>query len=136
MKTAVILLLVFFTSTYPLILSAQRHIVSGRIFDSSTLMPINQLSVYEKTSGIGTMTNELGSYSLMLNRGDAVLVYTGINYEMVKIDFSLKSDTLINLTLNVQVPDRNRRNRKESNAVLQHSVTASLRELNKASSDR
>ncbi len=136
MKTAVILLLVFFASAYPLILSAQRHIVSGRIFDSSSLLPVSQLSVYEKTSGVGTMTNEDGSYSLMLNRGDVKLVYTGINYEVVKIDFVLKSDTLINLTLNVQVPERNRRNRKESNVLVQHSFKASIRESDKASSDR
>jgi len=136
MKTAVILLLVFFASAYPLILSAQRHIVSGRILDSSTLAPINQLSVYEKTSGIGTMTNEEGSYSLMLNRGGVELVYTGINYEVVKIDFSLSRDTLINLTLNVQIPERNRRNRKESNVFVQHSVKATPREVSKSLSDR
>jgi hypothetical protein len=136
MKTSVILLLVYLTSTFPLILSAQRHNVSGRIFDSSTLMPVNQLSVYEKTSGIFTMTNDEGGYSLMLNRGDVELVYTGINYEAVKIGFALKSDTLINLTLNVQVPERNRRSRKESNVLVQHSVTTPLRESNLASSDK
>jgi hypothetical protein len=136
MKTAVIMLLVFLTSSYPLLLSAQRHIVNGRIFDSSTLLPINQLSVYEKISGIGTMTNEEGGYSLMLNRGDVELVYTGINYETVKVDFTLKSDTLINLNLNTQIPERNRRNRKESNVLVQHSVTTSLRGSNLASSDK
>jgi hypothetical protein len=136
MKTAVILLLVYLTSACPLILSAQRHNVSGRIFDSSTLMPVNQISVYEKSSGIGTMTNEEGGYSLMLSRGDIELVYSGINYETLKIGFSLNSDTLINLNLNVQMPERNRRNRKESNVLVQHSVATPPSESNHASSDK
>jgi hypothetical protein len=136
MKTAVIVLLVFLTSAFPLLLSAQRHIVSGRIFDSSSQMPVNQISVFEKTSGIGTMTNEEGGYSLMLSRGEIELVYTGINYEAVKIGFALKSDTLINLTLNAQMPERNRRSRKESNVLVQHSVQTHLRESKLASPDK
>jgi len=136
MKTAVIVLLVFLTSAFPLLLSAQRYIVSGRILDSSSLMPVNQISVYEKTSGIGTMTNEEGGYSLMLGRGEIELVYTGINYEAVKIGFALKNDTLINLTLNAQMPERNRRSRKESNVLVQHSIKTHLRESNLASPDK
>ncbi len=135
MKTVVILLLVFL-ATHPLLLSAQRHIVSGRIFDSSTLMPVNQLSVYEKTSGIGTMTNEDGGYSLVLNRGDVELVFSGINFQAVKIGFALTSDTLVNLNLNAQLPERNRRNRKESNVLVQHSAATPIPVFSKASSDK
>jgi hypothetical protein len=123
MKTALLLtILTFIFGLSPLISLSQRHNVTGKVSDSVNSHSIAQLSVFEKFSGVGTITTEDGFYSLLLNKGNVEIQFAGLNYEPVSFRFELRGDTVIDVRLTQTIQEKNRRMRKESISSLQNPV--------------
>jgi hypothetical protein len=104
--------------------NGQKFNVTGRVSDASADLPIFQLSVVEQNSGIGTITNDKGNYSLFLNAGKVEMLFSGINYDPVKIEFILTRDTLIDVSVNYSLRDRFKRIRRDQSAMVDSNHTS------------
>lgn len=113
MKTSFYLMLVLLLILPPLTSGAQRFSVSGKVTDEFTHMPVSQVNVVDVRSSIGTITNEDGSYFLMLNKGPVEMQYGGISHQPVKLSFELKQDTIIDIRLLLSAEERSRRLKRE-----------------------
>ncbi len=113
MKTYFYLLLVLILVYSPLMTNAQRFSVSGKVTDELTHMPVAQVNVVDVRSSIGTITNEDGSFFLMLNKGPVEMQFGGISHQPVKVSFELRQDTIIETRLTLSVEERARRLKKE-----------------------
>lgn len=113
MKTYFYLLLVLILVYPPLMTNAQRFSVSGKVTDELTHMPVAQVNVVDVRSSIGTITNEDGSFFLMLNKGPVEMQFGGISHQPVKVSFELRQDTIIETRLTLSVEERARRLKKE-----------------------
>ena len=79
---------------------AQKKInVSGFVRDSATGENLINANVYEKESMTGTITNEYGFYSLSLEDGSTMLVYSFVGYKKKQLEINLLKDTVINVEL-------------------------------------
>ena len=118
MKTVFFLTFIAVT-LYPMMSSAQRFHITGRVTDSITLLPVIHLSVQDRISGTGTITTDQGNYSLLLNSGAVEVVFSGQGFESSVHTFELKSDTIIDVRLNPSLNEnRIRRPRKENGIAL------------------
>ncbi len=73
--------------------------VSGYVRDSSTGEMLIGASVAIRTSGGGTLTNAYGYYSLRLSRGNHILSYSYLGYQIKDIGIDAAKDTVINVSL-------------------------------------
>lgn len=113
MKTYYFLMFVLIFTYTPLRTDAQRFSVSGKVTDELTQMPVAQVNVVEVGSSIGTITNEDGSFFLMLNKGPVEIQFGGISHQPVKVSFELRQDTIIETRLGLSADERARRLKKE-----------------------
>lgn len=113
MKTYFFLLFVIIFICPPLKTEAQRFSVSGKVTDELTHMPVAQVNVVDVRSSIGTITNEDGSFFLMLNKGPVEMQFGGISHQPVKVSFELRQDTIIETRLTLSVEERARRLKRE-----------------------
>lgn len=113
MKTYFFLMLVLLFVLPPLITEAQRFSVSGKVTDELTHIPVAQVNVVDVRSSIGTITNDDGSYFLLLNKGTVEIQYGGISHHPVKVTFELRQDTLIDTSLLLSAEDRARRLKRD-----------------------
>jgi len=74
---------------------AQEFEISGTVTENGT--PLNEASVYVKSSGKGTLTDEQGNYSLNLEKGTYTLVFVFGNQKSRRV--VLNSDQVLNLDL-------------------------------------
>ena len=96
LKTTFVGLCLFLTIT----LQAQKKFnVSGFVRDSSTGENLINANVYEKESMTGTISNEYGFYSLSLEAGSNVLVFSFVGYKKKEIELTMDKDTVINVEL-------------------------------------
>lgn len=95
------------------IVSAQRKLVTGRILDEETHLPVGQVSVIEGRSGTATISSTQGSYSLYLQRGEIELVFSAAGYTPERLSFHLTSDTLIDVRLMLANQDTLRKVRRD-----------------------
>ncbi len=119
MKTVIFLFFFVALTIISGYLQAQRINVSGRVFEASTMQPLNSFSVVDKISGTGTMTSEDGFYSLFLQKGVVELEFSGLNYDYYKAVFTLIRDTVVDARVQINFHDKSRRPRKESVTVVQ-----------------
>lgn len=105
-----------------LVADAQRLHVTGQVTDNTSLQPVSQIAVVEKISGTVTITSDQGIYSLLLNRGEVEMVFTGLNYEPAHFSFVLKGDTVIDVKLTTSLNERNKRSRKEIGVVFNQEI--------------
>jgi len=80
----------------PLSLVAQKHVVSGYVLDSASRETMIAATVFDTVSGIGTVTNQHGYYTLVLPEGRAALRYSYVGYPEMFVEMTLTHDTLIN----------------------------------------
>jgi len=100
-----ILLSILFVLLYTLIITAQSYTISGYVTDATTGEALINANVYEAQSYKGTVTNEYGFYSLTLPTGSLTLQSTYVGYQTYKQTISLKSDTIININLQIEALD-------------------------------
>lgn len=99
MKQIAIYLIVFFMAANPIF--AQRYTISGYITDKSSSETLISATIFDTNSTKGTATNNFGYYSLTLPAGDVALEYSYIGYRPSKKEFVLKSDTVLNIQLDL-----------------------------------
>lgn len=80
-----------------------RYIVSGYIKDKETGEELIGATVTVKDYQQGTVTNLYGFYSISLNPGNYILVYSYIGYEKEEVSINLDRNVSINIELTEQV---------------------------------
>ena len=80
-------------------LVAQRYTVSGYVTDAAAEETMIGATLYDRTSGNGTVTNAYGFYSLTLSEGEVCIAASYVGYASQEKSFVLSSDTVINIAL-------------------------------------
>ncbi len=78
---------------------AQKVTISGYITDKNTSESLISASLYETTSGKGTVSNASGFYSLTLPAGEINIRYTYVGYKPEYRRLKVKKDTMINVSM-------------------------------------
>ncbi len=125
MKTISTLYLLVSCFLFPVFANAQLVLVTGKVINEKTGSVIENAGILESNSGIGTITNPNGFFSLMLNKGDAEIIvsYNGFNNFTSRLN--LKSDTTVNVSL---IPEVNIKSKQKDSA---HQKTAGKLEVRK-----
>ncbi len=97
----------------PCFLGAQNIAVSGYVIDKGTGEVIKYASVFDSSSGIGTITNNQGYYHLLLKPEKLNLKFSSSGFEPVMQYFQLKNDTILSIQM---VPDTEEKNPEKVNA--------------------
>jgi len=95
-----ILTLLVFISLFVVDISAQKHTISGYIYDSKTSEKLINATTYDQISKKGAVSNNYGFYSITLTKGKVNMLYSYVGYQPVISEFNLYHDTLINIPLN------------------------------------
>ena len=80
-------------------LAAQHHTVSGYVTDASAEETMIGATVYDHTSGSGTVTNAYGFYTLTLPEGKVELTASYVGYAQQTLTMTLTTDTTVNIAL-------------------------------------
>ncbi len=78
---------------------AQKVTISGYITDKSSSESLISASMYETTSGKGTVSNTSGFYSLTLPAGEINIRYTYVGYKPEYRKLTVRKDTMINVSM-------------------------------------
>ena len=129
--TILILFLLSFST-----IAQQKRTISGYVSDAQTGERLYAASVYEQNSGIGTISNRFGFFSLTLKDGLANLKISFVGYQPQTKIISLSADTLLIFSLKSDnkleevVVKGNTNNKLADNSKLGH-VKLSAKELAK-----
>ena len=99
MKTIINILLFGIFILMPNAGNAQMISVSGVVKDYVSDNAIENASIYEAFSGIGTISNSNGYYHLLLKPGNQQLKISSPGFEKYSQEFYLTGDTLISVQL-------------------------------------
>lgn len=83
--------------------NAQLIVVTGNVLNEKTGNALENVGIFESYSGIGTITNISGFFSLMLKPGNAEFVITHPGYKNLSKKMVLNADTTITLSLAPQI---------------------------------
>jgi hypothetical protein len=84
---------------FPILGSAQLVLVTGTVSNQKTETKLENVSVFESNSGIGTITNISGFFSLMLKPGNAEIVISHEGFQNISKKLVLKSDTSLSVSM-------------------------------------
>lgn len=93
---------IFFLALFALFqqtLQAQRHTISGYLTDARNGEKLISAKVYDQLSSQGTLTNNFGFFSLSLKTGTVKIIAAQGSYQSKQIEFELRADTVMNLSL-------------------------------------
>jgi len=76
-----------------------RFTISGFMRDSLTTESLISATVFNTANRTGTSTNQYGFYSLTLPTDEVELVYSYVGYKSQTVNFHLRRDTVINMSL-------------------------------------
>ncbi len=99
MKTFIQIIFLGFVFIFPQPAQAQLLSVSGYVKNFISGQAIENATVYESVSGIGTITNSEGYYRLLLNKGQQNLRISSTGYEIYNSSFTMVSDTIVSVEL-------------------------------------
>ena len=99
MKTIINILLFGVFVLFPYAGNAQMISVSGVVKDYVSDNAIENASIYEAFSGIGTISNSNGYYHLLLKPGNQQLNISSPGFEKYSQEFRLTGDTIISVQL-------------------------------------
>ena len=99
MKTILNFLILFGILIVPEYGQAQLIAVSGYVKNFVSDKVLENVSVYENESGIGTISNNDGYYKLLLKPGKQYLKISSHDFEDFSAKFELKGDTVITVRL-------------------------------------
>ena len=77
----------------------KKYTVSGYMTDAASGESLISAALLERGSGLGTVTNNFGFYTLTLPAGEVFLEYSYTGYETVRNTFNLTRDTVIHTKL-------------------------------------
>jgi len=83
--------------------NAQLIVVTGNIVNEQTGSALENVGIFESFSGIGTITNFSGFFSLMLKPGNAEFVITHSGFKDLSRKMILHADTTLMLSLAPQI---------------------------------
>ena len=83
----------------PFIGLGQLVTVSGKITDSKSGDPLENVSVFETNSSIGTISNSQGFSKLFLNQGDFQIKVSHNGYNEFTQSITVKNDTVLTVQL-------------------------------------
>lgn len=83
-------------------LTAQHITISGFVTDASAEETMIGATLYDRISGIGTVTNAYGHFSLTLPAGEAYISVSYVGYASHEQRFVLSADTVLNFALHSQ----------------------------------
>jgi TonB-linked SusC/RagA family outer membrane protein len=86
----------FFVPIYNV--QAQQKTITGKVVDSETEKPITGVTVMEKGTQTGTITDADGDYSVTVSSEEAVLVFSFVGYETQEVPVEGKTTINISLT--------------------------------------
>ena len=78
---------------------AQSYTISGYVTDAAAEETMIGATVYDHTSGSGTVTNAYGFYSLTLPQGTVELTASYVGYTPQRVALTLTRDTVVNIAL-------------------------------------
>jgi hypothetical protein len=99
MKIFISFILFFTAFILPQHIQGQLVSVSGYVKNHLSGQAIENATIYESISGIGTISNKDGYYKLLLIRGKQNLKISGLGYESFSSAFTMTSDTIISIEL-------------------------------------
>jgi hypothetical protein len=99
MKTILSYHLLLFSMFLPILGNAQLVMVTGNILNEKTGSALENVSILESHSGIGTITNMSGFFSLMLKPGNAEVVITLNGFNDLSKKLVLNNDTTLSFSL-------------------------------------
>lgn len=99
MKTIIAIHLYVICLLFPNLGNAQLIQFTGNIINENNGNPIENVSIFESFSGIGTITNINGFFSLILQKGTAEIVISKDGFKNFSQKIVLKADTTINVSL-------------------------------------
>lgn len=99
MKTIVSYHLFLLCILLPILGNAQLILVTGNIVNQKTGSAMENVGILEAYSGIGTITNLSGFFSLMLNKGNAEIIISHVGFKDFSQKMVLKGDTTLSVSL-------------------------------------
>jgi hypothetical protein len=99
MKTILSCHLLVFCVFLPILANAQLVLVTGNILNEKTGIALENVNILESYSGIGTITNMSGFFSLMLKQGNAEMVITLNGFTDLSKKLVLNNDTTLSFSL-------------------------------------
>lgn len=118
MKTFLPYTLLFLCMILPFLGNTQLIIVTGSIINERTGSAIENVNIFETFSGIGTITNVSGFFSLMLKPGSAEFVITHAGFKDLSKKMVIHADTTLTFSLVPQI------NQKSKTKEAEHQKTA------------
>lgn len=99
MKTIFAFHLYLICMLFPMYGNAQFLLITGNIINEKTGNALENVNILESNSGIGTITNLSGFFSLMLNPGSVELLISHEGFQNFSKKLVLKSDTTLTVAL-------------------------------------
>ena len=98
MKTIVSCHLFLLCLFLPVFGNDQLVLVTGNIINEKTGNALENVNILESNSGIGTITNINGFFSLMLNKGNAEILVSHAGFNDFSKKLMLKADTALTVS--------------------------------------
>ncbi len=95
MKTIFTLSFISLLGFIPVLGEAQFITISGYITNFLTGVPIENATIFEKSSGIGTISDNDGFYQLTLEPGQKNIIFANNGFEPNTQEFTVSSDTTL-----------------------------------------
>lgn len=99
MKTIITLCIFLFFIQSPVLVKAQLIKVTGSVSNEKDGSLLENVTIYETNSSIGTISDQQGNFQLMLKTGKARLNFDFNGYEECRHSLVLKSDTTLSVQL-------------------------------------
>jgi len=103
MKTFVITNTILFLCLLPDLSWAQLYSITGYIQDSCSGKALENVSIFEENSGIGTITNQKGFYRLVLHSRNADLTISYHGFKDCSKVFKMHTDTTLMVKLEPRI---------------------------------
>ena len=85
--------------------------VTGYVNNASNGKALENVSIFDKNSGIGTITNQNGFYKLILQEGEVKLSVSNDGYKSAVHSVNANSDTTLVIALQPKISVKNRQKR-------------------------
>ena len=99
MKTIITIHFYLLFLLFPAIGNAQFLRITGNIINEKTGVALENVNILESKSGIGTITNLSGFFSLMLKPGNAEIIISHDGFQNYSQKLERKRDTLLTVSL-------------------------------------
>ena len=101
--------------------------ITGYVNDSSNGKALENVSIFEKNSGIGTISNQNGFYRLVLLKKDIDLRVTNDGFKAFASQMQLNSDTTLVVKLEPHLNKKAQNQNDELQAGIEHSKKRNTR---------